>query len=89
MNEVTDEMVDESFRRLRETEDARIKQEGFFEGKKAGYQCCIDRIKSCIEHVQNYHNYWKALDFNMRRFSQTKKINILKELVEDLEEMKE
>ena len=83
---VTDEMVEESFRRLEELEHNRIRREGHEEGYADGIRAVITHLEKTIEFMVALDQEWKAKGLSLRYTSHAKKINVLKQHMEDLKE---
>jgi len=82
--EITDEMIEEQEREYRELQLKSARQEGFSKGRKEGERSMIEKIENQIQIYKDMDKRSRELGINMHHASNTRRINILQEMVDDL-----
>jgi len=82
--EITDEMIEEQEREYKKLQLESARQDGFSEGREYGERSVIDTIRVRIQTYKDMDKCARESGMNMRHASNTHKINILQELVDDL-----
>jgi len=82
--EVTDEMIEKEEQKYKEVYEKRIRLKGFEEGRVVGQKDMIRVIKERIQVYRDIDEENRRLGINMRHCSNTRRINILQELLDNL-----